>query len=100
MPTPTPPVVEQQTKSPDEPPPEITPSVIKQTRTVRILGTLPPELWNRLGTKILPKLRSGAKLNTGVDFSVTVKTGTAQALETELRRILEDLGLTGRFKVE
>ncbi|MBC7336796.1 MAG: AAA family ATPase, partial [Clostridia bacterium] len=28
--------------------------------TLRLVGTVPPELWNRLGTKILPKLRSGA----------------------------------------
>ena len=98
-PIPTPPAVEPTTKPPTEPP-ALTPTATPQTRTVRLIGTLPPELWNRLGTKILPKLRAGADLNVGVDFSVTVKTDAAQSLETELRQILDDLGLSGKFRIE
>src|SRR5207245_1886238 len=29
--------------------------------------SVPPEVWNRLGTKILPKLRSGSDLKIGLD---------------------------------
>jgi hypothetical protein len=76
------------------------PQPVPQTKTIRLCGTLPPELWNRLGTKILPKLRSGADLSVGVDFSVSVKTDAAQSLEAELRQILDDLGLTGQFRIE
>jgi hypothetical protein len=93
-------VVEPPTEPPSEPSPGLTSTPTPQTRTVRLIGTLPPELWNRLGTKILPKLRSGSDLNVGVDFSVTVKKDAAQALETELRQILDDLGLTGKFRIE
>src|SRR3990172_12122994 len=32
------------------------------TKTLRLVGTVPPEVWNRLGTKILPKLRTGSDL--------------------------------------
>ena len=39
-----------------------------QTRTLRLIGTVPPEIWNRLGTKIIPKLKSGADLKIGVIF--------------------------------
>ena len=39
-----------------------------QTRTLHLIGTVPPEIWNRLGTKIIPKLKSGADLKIGVDF--------------------------------
>lgn len=88
--------------SPASPEPEPKPQPLPpgpQTKTLRLSGTLPPELWNRLGTKILPKLRSGADLSVGVDFSVTVKTEAAQSLETELRQILDDLGLANRFKI-
>jgi len=73
---------------------------VPETRTLQISGTLPPELWNRLGTKILPKLRSGTDLNVGVDFSVTVRAELAQSLEAELRQILDDLGLAGRFRID
>jgi hypothetical protein len=41
--------------------PEPTPS--SQTRTLRLTGAIPPEMWNRLGTKLIPKLKSGANLN-------------------------------------
>src|SRR5712692_2040956 len=55
-------------------PPELTPAgpTEQATRTLRLVGAVPPELWNRLGTKILPKLRAGSDLKVGVEFSVTV----------------------------
>jgi hypothetical protein len=42
------------------------------TRVLRLVGTVPPEVWNRLGTKILPKFRSSSDLKIGLEFSVTV----------------------------
>ncbi|MEK7372811.1 MAG: hypothetical protein AAB265_15280, partial [candidate division NC10 bacterium] len=62
--------------------------------------TVPPEVWNRLGTKILPKLRSGSELRVGVDFSVTVKADGAGSLVSELRQILQELGLAEAVRVE
>jgi hypothetical protein len=70
------------------------------TRTFRVFGDVPPEIWNRLGTKVLPKLRSGSDLKIGIEFSVTVEGQLAQSFETDLKQILEDLGLTGRIHVE
>ncbi len=70
------------------------------TRTLRLVGTVPPEVWNRLGTKILPKLRSGSELKIGLEFSVTVKADTAGGLATELRQILQELGLAEVVRVE
>lgn len=71
-----------------------------KTRTIRLVGDIPPELWNRLGTKILTKLRSGDNLKVGIDFTVTVKAILAPSLESDLRQILDDLGLTGRIRIE
>jgi hypothetical protein len=71
-----------------------------ETRTIRLVGTVPPELWNRLGTRILPKLRSGSNLKVGVDFSVTLKSEGAQAVLAELQQILQELGLTGTVRIE
>jgi len=71
-----------------------------QTRTIRLVGTVPPEVWNRLGTRILPKLRSGSDLKVGVDFSVTLTADGAQDLVGELQQILQELGLTGTVRIE
>jgi len=76
------------------------PTTVPKARTFRIHGDVPPEIWNRLGTKILPKLRSGADLKIGIEFSVTVNTKLEKSFESEIRQILDDLGLTERLKIE
>ena len=78
--------------------PEPTPTM--STRTFRISGEIPPEIWNRLGTKVLPKLRSGSELTITIKFSVTVKSDVAGSFQTDLKQILDDLGLTGRVRIE
>jgi len=74
-----------------------------QERHVAPDGPAPARL--RLGTDqgegvVLPKLRSGSELKIGIEFSVTVETGVAQSFQTDLKQILDDLGLTGRVRVE
>lgn len=71
-----------------------------ETRTLRLVGIVPPEVWNRLGTKILPKLRSGADLKVGVDFSVTVNAAVAEALASDLRQIVQELGLAATVRFD
>ena len=68
--------------------------------TLRLRGTVPPEVWNRLGTRILPKLRSGDDLIVGVEFSVSVDAGLAQGFQLELRQALADLGLQEQVSVD
>jgi len=70
------------------------------TKTLRLVGTVPPEVWNRLGTKILPKLRTGSDLRIGLEFTVTVKAETAGSLAAELQQILQELGLGEAVRVE
>ena len=50
-------------------------------------------MWNRLGTKLIPKLRSGTELKAEVSFSVSLDGKAVASFESELRQILEDLGL-------
>lgn len=76
------------------------PALGVETQTIRIVGTVPPEIWNRLGTKILPKLRSGSDLKVGVDFSVTVNATSAGNLAWGLRQILREFGLADAVRVE
>ncbi|MBI3939280.1 MAG: hypothetical protein HY315_00460 [Acidobacteria bacterium] len=86
---------------PSEPPPEPGPGPAPgaQTRTLRIAGTIPPEVWNRLGTKILPKLRSGSDLKVTAEFSVTVSAESAGGLASDLRQVLEELGLADKVQI-
>jgi hypothetical protein len=70
------------------------------TKTLRLVGTVPPEVWNRLGTRILPKLRAGSDLRIGLEFTVTVKADTTATLAAELRQILQELGLDEAVRVE
>jgi hypothetical protein len=72
---------------------------VAETRTLRLVGAISPEVWNRLGTRLLPKLRAGSGLQIGVDFTVSVKAELAGSMEAELRQILDDLGLTGKVNV-
>jgi hypothetical protein len=67
--------------------------------TLRLVGTIPPEVWNRLGTKVLPKLRTGNDLRVDVDLSVSLNTELVQSMVSELRQILQDLDLEDRLRI-
>ena len=76
-----------------------TPTVATPTR-LRVSGSIPPELWNRLGTKVIPRLRSGDGLATTVEFTVEVANTAADALEADLLRVFAELGLDDRFVIK
>lgn len=69
------------------------------TKTIRLVGAVPPEVWNRPGTKVLPKPRVGSDLRAGVDFSVTVRTDIAGNLTPDVRQILDNLGLADKVQI-
>lgn len=81
-----------------EPPAEPLPPGAK--RTLHISGEVPPEVWNRIGIKVIPKLRSGSDLQVKVSFSVTVEEQQVQTFQAELKQILTDLDLALRFASE
>lgn len=66
---------------------------------LRLVGNVPPEIWNRLGTKVLPKLRSGSDLKIGVEFTVFVEEAFVISLTLELRQIIADLGLSNDVRI-
>ncbi len=94
-----------QEKEPDQPTPVVSP--LPETgsfgeippRTFLITGAVSPEIWNRLGVKILPKLRSGTDLKISVEFSVTVNGENTKNFEMELRQILDDLGVLKQMHI-
>ncbi|MBW2092988.1 MAG: AAA family ATPase, partial [Deltaproteobacteria bacterium] len=97
-PEPPKPPPEPEHQTPPEPPPGRV--VETETKTLRLIGTVPPELWNKLGIKLIPKLRMGDDLKVSIEFSVTLKTEFAQSQEREIRQAIEDLGLGGQIKIE
>ncbi len=82
------------------PPPSATPPPGVEKVTLRITGAIPPELWNRLGTKLIPKLRSGSALRLGLEFSIEVDASAARALESDLRQALQDLNLANQVRID
>jgi len=70
-----------------------------QAVMLRVSGSIPPELWNRLGTKVIPKMKSGGQLEARVEFSVSLDATLAHALESDLRQIVEELGLADRVTI-
>jgi hypothetical protein len=63
-------------------------------------GTFPPELWNKLGTKLIPKLRtSGQGLSLKVEASLEVSAKDLSHVETDLCQALLDLGLEGSLQI-
>jgi hypothetical protein len=89
-------------EAPPEPPPGPTapPEAGAAKRTFRLVGRVPPEVWNRIGTRLVTKLRSGADLEIGVEFKVTVEGDRAGAFESDIRQILQDLGLADRIRLQ
>ena len=69
-------------------------------RTLRLAGDLPPEVWNRLGTKLIPKLKSAGELRVGLDIEATVSEPMAPSFIADLRLILQELGLADRIQIE
>jgi hypothetical protein len=97
VPGPTPRVPEPGPKP--EPGPAPQPGVEVATKTIRLVGTVPPEMWNRLGMKLLPRLRSGSDLKVCVEFTVTVRRNDAESFTSDLRQILGDLGLSDNMHI-
>src|SRR5215510_4266486 len=85
-----------------EPSPEGVPEPVpaSHSHTLRLVGTIPPEVWNRLGTKVLPKLRTGNDQRVNVDLSVSLNTDLVRSMVSELRQILQDLDLEDRLRIE
>jgi hypothetical protein len=75
-------------------------TVSAPTRTLRISGKIPPEVWNRLGTRLIPKLKSGSDLQLLFNAKLTVDASPALSLKKDLDQALADLGLSDRLDVD
>ncbi len=71
-----------------------------QLQQLHLFGDVPPETWNRLGTKLIPKLRAGKDLKVEVGFTLTVSADASRNLVQESKQILEDLGVADKVKID
>ena len=72
----------------------------EQTLRISLIGRIPPEQWNKLGTRLIPKLRtSGQDLALDLNTSLTIPLQTASYLEGEIRQALRDLGIEGLVRI-
>ena len=102
---PDPPPHDPSTEDPDPNPdlpmrPGATPPPQTAPVALSVSGTIPPELWNRLGTKLVPKLRSRQSLTIEVAMTTEVAASMADSLEADVRQVLRDLKLDGRVTVQ
>ncbi|HXN18463.1 MAG TPA: DUF499 domain-containing protein [Candidatus Binatus sp.] len=70
-----------------------------KTRTLRISGEIPTEVWNRLGRTLLPKLKTAGELHLAIDASIEIKSDS-NALREEIEQILRDLNLFDKVKLD
>ncbi len=70
------------------------------TVTLLLEGELPLESWNRVGTKLVPRLRGGSAVKAQVRLPTTVARERADGLQTELKQALSELDLAARIKID
>lgn len=68
--------------------------------TLRLSGAVPPEVWNVIGHKVLPRLRQGTALTIGINLSVQVDSASAEGMVADLEQALEDLGIGAAVRIE
>ena len=65
-----------------------------------LAGAIPPELWNKVGIRIIPKLRSAqSEPRLAVNFGLEIKGDQAAHLLHDLQRALVDLGLSAQVAI-
>jgi hypothetical protein len=70
------------------------------SQIIRLSGNIPTEVWTRLGRTLIPKLKSGTDLRLGLEIELSIEVTNAAAFKTEIRQILDELGLAGQVKVD
>ncbi|MCY3594931.1 MAG: DUF499 domain-containing protein [Bacteroidetes bacterium] len=68
--------------------------------SLKVVGTMPSETWNRFGIKVIPKLRSLQDLHVRIDISSKVNSANSQNMKAELRRALDELDLGDQISIE
>lgn len=79
-------------------PPPLPPPAGKTT--LRVHGPVSPDAWNRLGMKLVPKLKTAEDVQLSIDFQATLSSRDAEQRLREIRQVLEDLGMDRTLLLE
>ena len=71
-----------------------------RTALISVSGNIPPEQWNRLGTRLIPKMRAAGALTAVIRLEAEVDPARAAALLTELQQVIDEIGLSRSVRVE
>lgn len=69
-------------------------------RTIRLSGEIPSDIWNKVGIKLIPKLKKSLNLCISVDMTAEVPACNAESLLADLQQDIRELGLENRMKFE
>ncbi len=83
-----------------QPPPGVVVPDKKSKSMLRVTGTMPSEIWNRFGTKIIPKVRQLHDVQIRIEISSSVDSTRARHTKSDLSKALEELDLSGQIRVE
>ena len=65
-----------------------------------VAGTIPPEQWNRLGTRLIPKLRAAGTLSAEIRLEAEIDPARSAALSNELKQLIDELGLSSALHIQ
>jgi hypothetical protein len=81
-----------------------TPGFAPQSATgpvsICVAGSIPPEQWNRLGTKLIPKLRAAGPTTVAINLESEVDPTRAATLSADLQQVIDEIGLSGKIRIE
>jgi hypothetical protein len=72
---------------------------VPSEKIIQITGKIPPDSWNHIGTKVIPKIRVGNNIQINVAISFSVDNKLAQSTVSELEQAIDDIGLSDDLKV-
>jgi SNF2-related domain len=75
-------------------------TVAASAKSVVLTGVIPPALWNKVGIRLIPSLRSNAQLTLGVNSPLEIESGHAANLLRAIQQALAALELTAKIKIE
>jgi len=78
-------------------PGDVQPSGVQ--RHLNLRGNIPPEIWNRFGSKILPKVRNAKNLELNLQVSLEGTEEELRSLRSDLQQALNDLGLGEQLNI-
>jgi hypothetical protein len=67
---------------------------------ISIAGNVPPEQWNRLGTRLIPKMRATGSVTTMIRLESEIDRAREAVLSAELQQIIDEIGLSSAVRID